>query len=57
MKKKRKEVEPHKEVIIEEIAIQIARYKKQPEDLRTEEEIADTWFDFIYMKLDYYCRK
>lgn len=49
--------DPRKEAILEEIAMCIAEYKKGPEDIRTKQEIADDFFDYLNEKLDTYCRK
>ena len=47
--------DPKKEAILEEIAVTLAGYKKGPEDIRTQEEIADDLFDYLNAKLDTYC--
>lgn len=50
-----KDVDPRKELIVEEISKAIARYKLGPEDKRSQEDIEDTWFDYLLEKLDWYC--
>lgn len=55
MARKKGEVDPKKEEIVQEIAYLVADYKKGPVDPRDREAIASDFFDYLLEKLDKYC--
>lgn len=47
----------HKEGILQEIARNIANYKKLKEvETKTLEEIQESWFQYLNLKMDSFCR-